>query len=336
KMLLIYMVLGQGAWGVTYSTQSICALKGSTVEMSCSYTFPSGKVTSTFWYSKDTYKNPVNLIDDPDYTGRVKYHDEKYRHTLTITDLRKSDSAVYKFRFITDGDKYTGAPGVSLSFTDLQVNMTAATVTDGDSVNLTCKTTCTLIGHTYIWYRNKQLLTNQEVSLHLNPVSSEDAGNYSCAVKGLESLLSPEKKFIVTYGPRNTSVSVSPSGEIVEGSSVTLTCSSDANPPVYKYTWYKKTVTSPKASGQSYKITNIRSEDSGEYYCEAQNKYGRLNSFTLSVDVQWTMSPGWPGNASVSPRKSWRKCLGRGKSGHPCLDCCPRDPAPDKRKMMLC
>ncbi len=44
------------------------------------------------------------------------------------------------------------------------------------------------------------------------------------------------------------------------------------------------------------------------------------------------MSPGWPGNASVSLRKSWRKCLGRGKSGHLCLDYCPRDPAPDKRK----
>ncbi|KAK3522195.1 hypothetical protein QTP70_027689 [Hemibagrus guttatus] len=33
-------------------------------------------------------------------------------------------------------------------------------------------------------------------------------------------------------------------------------------------------------------------------------------------------------------RKSWRKCLGRGRSGHPCLDCCPCDPAPDKRKTM--
>ncbi len=46
------------------------------------------------------------------------------------------------------------------------------------------------------------------------------------------------------------------------------------------------------------------------------------------------MSPGWPRNASVSPRKSWRKCLWRGKSGHLYLDCCPRDPAPDKRKKM--
>uniref|UniRef100_A0AAY5L0T7 Ig-like domain-containing protein n=1 Tax=Esox lucius TaxID=8010 RepID=A0AAY5L0T7_ESOLU len=290
----VSVVLGQGAWGVTYSTQSICVLKGSTVEMSCSYTFPSGTVTSTFWYTKDTYKNPVNLIVDSDYTGRVKYHDEKYRHTLTITDLRESDSAVYKFRFITDGDKYTGGPGVTLTLTGLQVKMTAVIVTDGDSVTLTCITTCILIGHTYTWYRNKQVLTNQEVSLYLNPVTSEDAGNYFCAVKGLESLHSPEEKLIVRYGPKNTSVSVSPSGEIMEGSSVTLTCSSDANPPVDKYIWYKKTLTSPKASGQSYSITTIRPEDSGEYYCEAENKYGRLNSMSFSVDVLYG-----PKNTSV-------------------------------------
>ncbi|KAG1932899.1 hypothetical protein F2P79_020886 [Pimephales promelas] len=35
------------------------------------------------------------------------------------------------------------------------------------------------------------------------------------------------------------------------------------------------------------------------------------------------------------PQKSWSKCLGRGKSGHLCLDCCPRDPAPDERKKMM-
>ncbi|KAK3565055.1 hypothetical protein QTP86_032480, partial [Hemibagrus guttatus] len=46
---------------------------------------------------------------------------------------------------------------------------------------------------------------------------------------------------------------------------------------------------------------------------------------------------GWRdyGYASGSLRKSWRNCLGRGKSGHPCLDCCPCDPAPDKRKTMM-
>ncbi|KAJ7984052.1 hypothetical protein DPEC_G00367400 [Dallia pectoralis] len=115
--------------------------------------------------------------------------------------------------------------------------MTPATVTEGQTVTLTCITSCTL-----------------------------------------------------TDGPRNPSVSVSPSGEIVEGSLVTLTCSSDANPPVYNYTWYKKNVTSPKASGQSYSITNIRSEDSGEYYCVAENGIGSNNSTDLMITVVGTQS----------------------------------------------
>nr|XP_029509801.1 B-cell receptor CD22-like [Oncorhynchus nerka] len=106
-------------------------------------------------------------------------------------------------------------------------------------------------------------------------VSSEDTGRYSCSVEGHEDLPSAEETLTVRYGPRNTSVSVSPSGEIVEGSSVTLTCSSDANPPVDKYTWYKRNVTSPKASGQSYTIHNISSEDREGYYCEALNIIGR-------------------------------------------------------------
>ena len=43
------------------------------------------------------------------------------------------------------------------------------------------------------------------------------------------------------------------------------------------------------------------------------------------------MSPSWPGNALGS---SWRKCPGRGKSGCPCSDSCPRDPVLDKQKKM--
>ncbi|XP_045898631.1 B-cell receptor CD22-like isoform X3 [Micropterus dolomieu] len=83
--------------------------------------------------------------------------------------------------------------------------------------------------------------------------------------------------------PKLPSVSVSPSAEIVEGSSVTLTCSSDANPAA-KYTWYKENEDSPKASGQNFTITDFRAEHSGNYYCEAQNRRGRHNS-TLHLIV---------------------------------------------------
>nr|XP_029509968.1 uncharacterized protein LOC115124673 [Oncorhynchus nerka] len=119
----VAVLLGQDGWSVKYITQSTCVLKGSTVEMSCCYTSPSGTVTTTFWFTRnDAEGNPVTLSDEPDYTGHVTYcSNKKNGHTLTIRDLRECDSAMYKFRFITDQTvrKYSGDPGVTLTVTAL-------------------------------------------------------------------------------------------------------------------------------------------------------------------------------------------------------------------------
>ncbi|XP_036796014.1 sialoadhesin-like isoform X2 [Oncorhynchus mykiss] len=287
-------VRGQNCWSVTYPHQGVCALKGSTVDISSTYDSGDATITSSHWFSSkqsSSWKDelvPEDLTTDPGYAGRVEYVGEKEsgRSTLRITDLREEDSAEYKFIFNTQTSGWGYSfPGTTLTVTGLLVKVTPATVTEGQKVTLTCSTTCTLGDNpTYVWYKNGHV-TTKSTSLFLNPVSSEDAGRYSCSVEGHEDLPSAEETLTVTYGPKNTSVSVSPSGEIVEGSSVTLTCSSDANPPVDKYTWYKKNVTSPRASGQSYSITNIISEDRGEYYCEAQNRKGSMNSTSLMIIV---------------------------------------------------
>eukprot|EP00063_Salmo_salar_P065507 XP_014040342.1 PREDICTED: B-cell receptor CD22-like [Salmo salar] len=113
---------------------------------------------------------------------------------------------------------------------------------------------------TYIWYKNGQNV--QDNSSPMYSISSEDADSYYCAVKGHNGLSSP-----AVYKPKTT-VSVSPSGEIVEGSSVTLTCSSDANPPVQSYTWwYKKNGGDYQSmTGPQHVFNQIQSSDSGEYY----------------------------------------------------------------------
>uniref|UniRef100_A0A8C7NNP9 Ig-like domain-containing protein n=1 Tax=Oncorhynchus mykiss TaxID=8022 RepID=A0A8C7NNP9_ONCMY len=182
----VAVVLGQYGWSVTYTTRSICTLKGSTVNLSSSYTYPSGTVTSTFWFIKTfDVENYVNLRNDSDYNGRVTYHSDKTNgHTLTITDLRESDSATYKFRFITDqtGGKYFGNPGVTLSVTDLQVKVT----TTWWSTTLTCSTTCTLTGNpTYTWYRNSKIVQGASSPSYTFYFKTEDS--FYCAVKGISS-----------------------------------------------------------------------------------------------------------------------------------------------------
>ncbi len=81
--------------------------------------------------------------------------------------------------------------------------------------------------------------------------------------------------------PRNVSVSVNGSGEIVEGDSVTLICSSDSNPPVLIFIWFKENQSSSVGSGQSFSALQ-----SGRFYCEAHNQHGSQRSDAVTVTVK--------------------------------------------------
>ncbi|KAL6482233.1 hypothetical protein MHYP_G00103130 [Metynnis hypsauchen] len=174
-------------------------------------------------------------------------------------------------------------------------------VTEGETADLTCNTTCSLTDPTFIWYKDGRPLTTKTIKnnqLHLQTVSSEDAGSYSCAVRGSQHLNSTAHRVRVRYPPKNVSVSISPSGEIVEGSSVTLTCSSDGNPPVKIYTWFKEGGTSPVGSGHRYSIIGITADHTGLYYCEAENDHGKRRSTAVQINVKY---PPKHVSVSISP-----------------------------------
>ncbi|XDV16569.1 hypothetical protein PO909_016226 [Leuciscus waleckii] len=189
---------------------------------------------------------------------------------------------MYYFRFITDkpGGKWIGKSGVTLTVTDLQVE-SPERVTEGDSVNLRCKSSCALTDRaTFIWYRNSQPLTerrDRNNELLLQSVRREDSGRYSCAVDG-HTHISPAVQLNVMYSPRNVSVLMSGSGVIVEGDSVTLNCISDSNPPALNFSWFKENETSAVGSGQSFSALQ-----SGRFYCQAHNQHGSQRSDTVTV-----------------------------------------------------
>ncbi|XP_033182395.1 sialoadhesin-like [Anabas testudineus] len=298
-LLSVSVVQGQNDWGVTYTSTKICGIKGSTVDIHCSYRYPYSmnrhviNVQKTLWFTKENNNESVDLETDSDYTGRVMYQRVDKTCTLKITDLRQRDSAVYKFRFITNHPdvKYTGEPGVTLSVTDLQVQVIRSTVQqDSTWAELKCQSTCPPDHTTYIWYKNGQI--QGETSSSSFDLSISPADRVSCAVKGHEKFPSPS-----VYRPNLPSVSVSPS-EIVEGSSVNLTCSSDANPAA-NYTWYKNDTHLKSIHEEpQFVFTSIKSSDSGQYYCEAGNTLGKSRSESVSIDVKYR--PNLP-SVSVSP-----------------------------------
>ncbi|XP_016298357.1 sialoadhesin-like [Sinocyclocheilus anshuiensis] len=176
-----------GCWDVTYTSRRVCALVGSTVDISCTYSHPSGStVYNTFWH----YVQPggfKDLREDQDFAGRVEYVGNKLR----VKELKISDSGEYRFRFITDLDQYSGSPGVIFTVTDTQVKSSLSVVSEGQEVILSCSTKCTLNNkHTYIWYKNGRQVTNgftKANKLYLDSASNEELHQYSCAVEEIES-----------------------------------------------------------------------------------------------------------------------------------------------------
>ena len=76
-------------------------------------------------------------------------------------------------------------------------------------------------------------------------------------------------------------MTVRPSGEIEEGSSVTLSCSSDANPAA-NYTWFKVDTddySRDMNQGQQLVFGPINSSDSGQYYCLVETVLRTTSAF---------------------------------------------------------
>uniref|UniRef100_A0A9J7ZIY4 Ig-like domain-containing protein n=1 Tax=Cyprinus carpio carpio TaxID=630221 RepID=A0A9J7ZIY4_CYPCA len=296
-LLMIHGVSSAG-WGVSYSPSHICALKNSSVIMSCTYTYPTGyKIKKVFWTKNpEKGKETPDLSEDPEYSQRLQYLEDKQQNcTIRLSHVTQKDQHMYCFRFITDKPDglWLGDPGVTLAVTDLQVEAPER-VTEGHNVSLTCKSSCTLTDRaTFIWYRNSQPLTerrDRNNQLLLQSVRREDAGRYSCALHG-HSYISPAAHLSVTYPPSSVSVSISPS-VIVEGDSVTLSCSSDPNPPA-EISWFKGGTF--VGSGRMYSISKISSDHSEEYKCKSINEHGEKYSDAVTLNVMYP-----PRNVSVS------------------------------------
>ncbi|TWW79546.1 hypothetical protein D4764_10G0005760 [Takifugu flavidus] len=125
-------------------------------------------------------------------------------------------------------------------------------------------------------------------TLHIPDVQPDHSGRYHCQAwnsissRGVDHFNSSAVLLQVYYVPENISITINPA-HVVWGSSVTLTCSSDANPPADTYIWYRNTNSSSSngsqvGSGQVLSISSMEALHSGLYLCQARNQVGGKNS----------------------------------------------------------
>uniref|UniRef100_A0A8C8XHA4 Vascular cell adhesion protein 1 n=1 Tax=Panthera leo TaxID=9689 RepID=A0A8C8XHA4_PANLE len=150
---------------------------------------------------------------------------------------------------------------------------------EGGSVTMTCSSEG-LPAPQIFWNKkldngNLQLLSGNS-TLTLIAMRTEDSGIYVCEGVNQVGKNGKEVELIVQVAPRDTTILVSPSSILEEGSSVNMTCSSNGL-PAPKILWSRQLNNGhlqPLSENSTLTLTSTKMEDSGVYVCEGINQAG--------------------------------------------------------------
>ncbi|XP_039476167.1 B-cell receptor CD22-like isoform X1 [Oreochromis aureus] len=323
---LLVCSLLQGAlcekWAINMP-QNINVLRGSCVTIPCSFDVNSDHeknldhTCKAYWSDSHQFNSEnAKLKPTKDMTGDLTKKD----CTTTFSDASLLQSTKYYFRLECNNDlKFTySQAGEDISVKDVPPSLTLTPSTleveEGTSVSLTCSAPAPCWSHppALTWTPNlgqsqETLQENQDKTKVKTSVMNFTASHLhhgnkiSCTAVyrkqdgstdvTAETSLTPD----ISYSPKNITVSVSPSGPVPENSNMTLTCSSNANPAVRNYTWYRADGDQETfiGTGSSFNVTVSKVKSS--FFCKATNALGCERSRNLQIDVQYS-----PKNVTVS------------------------------------
>ncbi|KAF7693741.1 hypothetical protein HF521_007494 [Silurus meridionalis] len=325
--------------------ESIEALRGLCVLIPCSFDFKEQydeqlqNNARGVWYKGDSLaKHKVfssKSTEGNQINGKIIGDLYMKNCTTIFYNISESDTGEYYFRIVSGNLKYIYpsslylnvratpiSPSITLYKEDHGELMDQKQVLEGTLVRLMCsaRSPCPFNPPTFTWnflpeegrqerYHNARFRSSQ---LNFKATHLHHGRDFTCTVTyQLQNFNKSEQSSFtlhVLYGPRNTSVSASPSASVLLGSSVSLSCSSDGNPAVLNYTWYRENG-EQIGTGNHLTINTTDSPHSALYYCRAQNQHGDHNS-SIHLDVlcgdKDTSSgqPSGPGSWRVAERIS--------------------------------
>uniref|UniRef100_A0A803J4V8 Ig-like domain-containing protein n=1 Tax=Xenopus tropicalis TaxID=8364 RepID=A0A803J4V8_XENTR len=320
---IILMVVLQGGFPGSYSQdwaitlpESIRALRGSCVEIPCTFTLPRGnKDFSLVWYKKNnlllnniifSQQNPSDV--NKDYRRRTSLvGNEPNSCSLRINDVRESETY---YPYINGNCHVSIANNDQCQTVQLTVSdvpnepaiQIPTDLTEGERAPISCSVehTCPPSPPTLQWNRAGYKLTDRQQSLKDGVWKAETVMGYlpsyrdhgaelECEATYPNGLRSQRRVTLnITYSPKNVTVVISDGKkERKEGDAVSLTCASDANPAANAFTWYNNkrdgTVELREEQGRSITVTVGRGRET--FSCTARNPLGTGNSTLSELQV---------------------------------------------------
>uniref|UniRef100_A0A3P8NBR7 Ig-like domain-containing protein n=1 Tax=Astatotilapia calliptera TaxID=8154 RepID=A0A3P8NBR7_ASTCA len=295
----------------------INVLRGSCVNIPCSFNVRGGFENNlddsckAYWSDSTSFDSEnAKLKPTKEMTGDLTKKD----CTTTFNNASLLQSAKYYFRLQCNNPlrfTFTQA-GVDISLIDdpPSPTLTPSTleVEEGASVSLTCSAPAPCWSHppALTWSSNlgqsqETLQENQDKTkvrtsvMNFNASHLHHGNKISCTAvyqkqDGIhdvtaETSLTPD----ISYSPKDVQISFSPSAPILENQKVTLTCSSNANPAVENYTWYRPDGDQETfiGTGSSFNVTVSKVKST--FFCKATNALGFKRSSNLQINVQFCM-----------------------------------------------
>ncbi|XP_078389731.1 sialic acid-binding Ig-like lectin 13 [Cetorhinus maximus] len=318
-LILIFISLLPGVMSEGWSMKALPrrAISSSCVIIPCSFDFPSHSYTALhgtwfkYWYK---WKYTIAYTKDPSYAmatfvGRAKIIGdlEGKNCSVRIDSLRAEDSDVYYFYVDAEGyTDHTFTEPVRLQVLDVPdkpVIVLPKGLQEGTPAHIICKClyTCPDNHPNLTW---SELLTSSvssitetggEVSavLTLNPSFKHHGQSLSCTCDYPQTnhRVVNSVTLSVKCSPRNTSVRMT----LENGKMISLSCSSDGNPAVHNFTWFKISqgkVTNLVLAGQTITVP-YGFEEEISYYCESTSILGSSQSLPIRIPTECRDSSKW-------------------------------------------
>ncbi|XP_070784066.1 sialoadhesin-like [Enoplosus armatus] len=312
---------------VITAPQKMEALSGSCVHIPCNFSarskqeFGSSREIFGVWIKKSPIfgRSPENVIFNS--SGTVKIYPMNITGNLSENNCTTLFSSLIPnytdpyFLRITDWPFRATAvcDHVQINVTDSPRSPTieiSGDLKEEESVTITCSalTPCPHSPPQLTW--NLQQDTNKieenadrtfttKIQATITLSDQHDGYSITCSARypvneGKAFKTAEERKTLsVSYAPKDTSASISPSGLVSAGSWVNLTCSSRAKPPVSRFSWFRISKDGPVtvSEGDFYSL-NVT--DGGVYYCVATNDLGNQTSPEIQLNIKVVISPTGP------------------------------------------